>query len=101
MLVSGVRRDAGADLRGGEAMEEGMIFHESPFGDWLSALIDPPTYTEEFAWEERGEYYRTDNLIRRRKSQEQRRLDRWSNVRRAKRARELDRRRNRKEGKGS
>lgn len=72
-----------------------MIFHGSPFGDWIDAIVDPPTFVDEFAWEDRGEYYKTDNLIRGRKAQEKRRLDRWSNVRRAKRARELDRRRTR------
>lgn len=72
-----------------------MIFHESPFGDWLGAIVDPPIFVDEFQPWESGDYYRTVNLMHRRRRQEQQRLDRLSNVRRSKRAAELRRRRGR------
>jgi hypothetical protein len=92
MLVPGVC--AATVVRvGGETMEEGVIFHESPFGDWLQELDEPSLIFDECTWFDIGAYYATANVMRHKRSYEQRRFDRWSNVRRAKRARELDRRR--------
>ena len=61
----------------------------------FAAGLSDVEFVDEFQWFDRGIYYRVTNLMNGRKRHEQQRLDRWSNVRRANRARELDRRRKR------